>query len=41
MNDIIRLVAFLFVPFLVFGEVIEVDVGAERFLTLTPSILRT
>ena len=28
MNDIIRLVSFLFVPFLVFGEVIEVDVGA-------------
>ena len=28
MNDIIRSAAFLFVPFLVFGEVIEVDVGA-------------
>ena len=28
MNDITRLVAFLFVPFLVFGEVIEVDVRA-------------
>ena len=28
MNDIIRSAAFLFVPFLVFGEVVEVDVGA-------------
>ena len=28
MNDIIRLAAFLFLPFFAFGEVIEVDVGA-------------
>ena len=28
MNDIVRSAAFLFVPLLVFGEVIEVDVGA-------------
>ena len=28
MNDILRSAAFLFVPLLVFGEVIEVDVGA-------------
>ena len=28
MSGIVRLAAFLFVPFLVFGEVIEVDVGA-------------
>lgn len=28
MTDIVRSAAFLFVPFLVFGEVIEVDVGA-------------
>ena len=28
MNDVVRSAAFLFVPLLVFGEVIEVDVGA-------------
>ena len=28
MGDIVRSAAFLFIPFLVFGEVIEVDVGA-------------